>query len=75
MADRWSVWADERVRKLAARCVAAADEVWRLQNGTDAESAFFQRMIGQDKPGGGDGLVNGKYSNVSLWIVSVYASF
>lgn len=33
--------------------MAAADEVWRLQNGTDAESAFFQRMIGQKKPGGG----------------------
>ena len=37
-----SVWGDERVRKLAAEFACAADETWRLQRGTDAESRFFQ---------------------------------
>ena len=29
----------------------------------------------EDKPGGGGGLVNGKYSNVSLYFLSLYASW
>ena len=42
MAGRRSVWGDARVRKLAEQFACAADETWRLQRGTDAESRFFQ---------------------------------
>lgn len=44
MADRRSVFADESIVTLAReRFVCAADEVWRLQRGSDDDCVFFQR--------------------------------
>lgn len=45
MAGRRSVFSDPRVIDLAASFVPAADEVWRLQRGADADCRFFQRAI------------------------------
>jgi hypothetical protein len=39
---RQSVWSDKKVQELMASFVAVADEVGRLQRGTDAESRVFQ---------------------------------
>ena len=47
---RGSAWSDERVREATRDFVPAADEVWRLQRGNDAESLFFQRSVNGGKP-------------------------
>lgn len=61
MADRRSVFADERVVAAAGRFVPAADETWHLQNGTDPESRLFQRFADQGHYGGGGGTRQGLY--------------
>jgi hypothetical protein len=47
VAGRGSVWCDERLVDVAGRFVAAADETWRLQRGTDDECRFFQELTAQ----------------------------
>lgn len=50
MADRRSVFQDEGVRALAReRFVCAADEVWRLQRGSEADCVFFQKAVNGGK--------------------------
>lgn len=55
MTGRASVWSDPRVIELAREFVAASDEVWRLQRGTDAECVFFQEMAEHGHYGGSPG--------------------
>jgi hypothetical protein len=46
VADRRSVFADDSIVTLAReRFVCAADEVWRLQRGSDEDCVFFQRAV------------------------------
>jgi len=46
VADRRSVFGDAELRALAReRFVCAADEVWRLQRGSDEDCVFFQRAV------------------------------
>ncbi len=40
----------------------AADEVWRLQRGTDRECRFFQSMADKGHYGGGQGTRQGIYA-------------
>lgn len=47
MAGRASVFSKPEIVRLARQFVAAADEVWRLQRGGDAECQFFQRAVNQ----------------------------
>ncbi len=47
MIARRSVWSDPKVQELAARFVAVADEVGRLQRGDDAECLLFQKIAEQ----------------------------
>ena len=61
---RASAWSDKRVRELAHEFVPAADEVWRLQRGNNAESLFFQRSVNQGKVITDDG------SRQGLWVLS-----
>ncbi len=62
MAGRRSVWSDARVVALAEEFVPAADEVWRLQRGTDADCRFFQRMVN-----GGELVTDGD-SRQGIWV-------
>lgn len=62
MAGRRSVWSDPRVIARAARFVPAADEVWRLQRGRDADCRFFQRAVN-----GGE-LVTDGGSRQGIWV-------
>jgi hypothetical protein len=39
------VWTSAAVRARAADFVCAADEVWRLQRGSEADCIFFQRVV------------------------------
>lgn len=45
MAGRVSVFSNSKVLAAAQAFVPAADEVWRLQRGGDAECQFFQRAV------------------------------
>lgn len=45
MADRVSVYSDPRVIAATDDFVCAADEVWRLQRGSEPDCVFFQRMV------------------------------
>jgi hypothetical protein len=62
VAGRGSVFSDERVRTLAASFVPAADEVWRLQRGDDADCRFFQRAVN-----GGELITDGG-SRQGIWV-------
>jgi hypothetical protein len=64
VAGRRSVWSDERVAALATEFVPAADEVWRLQRGAEADCRFFQRMVN-----GGE-LITDKRSRQGIWVCS-----
>jgi hypothetical protein len=55
VTGRRSVWSDPRVIKITKQFVPAADEVWRLQQGTDPECVFFQRMAEHGHYGGRTG--------------------
>jgi hypothetical protein len=55
VTGRRSVWSDPRLIQLAKRFVPAADEVWRLQQGSDPECDFFQRMAEHGHYGGRPG--------------------
>lgn len=55
MIGRRSVWADADIQRLSRDFVCAADEVWRLQTGTDAECRFFQAVAEQGHYGGRPG--------------------
>jgi hypothetical protein len=61
VAGRASVWSDERVIERAGVFVAAADETWRLQRGSDPECRHFQAMADQGHYGGGGGTRQGIY--------------
>jgi len=50
VAGRRSVWSDPRLIEAAESFVPAADEVWRLQRGKDADCLFFQRMVNGGRP-------------------------
>lgn len=52
MAARRSVWSNDKVQALASKFVAVADEVGRLQRGTDDECRFFQTIAEQGHYGG-----------------------
>ena len=52
MATRRSVWSEPEVQELAARFVAVADEVSRLQRDKDADCRFFQGFCEQGHYGG-----------------------
>jgi hypothetical protein len=52
VTGRRSVWSDPRIIQIARQFVPAADEVWRLQQGTDPECVFFQRMAEHGHYGG-----------------------
>ena len=45
MADRRSVFRDPSVVEAARSFTCAADEVWRLQRGSEADCVFFQRAV------------------------------
>lgn len=45
MIARQSVWNDPKIVELANQFVPAADEVWRLQHGQDAEAKLFQGIM------------------------------
>jgi len=64
VAGRASVWSDPRVVALAGRFVPAADEVWRLQRGADADCRFFQRLVNGGEPIEDDGTRQG------IWVAS-----
>jgi hypothetical protein len=61
VAGRASVWSSQELRELTAEFVTCADEVWRLQNGTDGESLAFRAMADQGHYGGGGGTRQGIY--------------
>ncbi|MGB0951660.1 MAG: hypothetical protein ACPG31_00400 [Planctomycetota bacterium] len=44
-----SVFSDPRIAELSKAFLPAADEVWRLQRGGDAECQFFQRAVNGGK--------------------------
>ena len=52
MATRRSVWSDEAVQELAAKFVAVADEVSRLQREQEADCKFFRGFCEQGHYGG-----------------------
>ena len=45
MKGRQAVWSQPEIQALAARFVAAADEVWRLHNLKDPECELFQEFM------------------------------
>ena len=47
MTARQSVWTDPEVKELTAKFIPAADEVGRLQSGSDAECRLFQKIAEQ----------------------------
>lgn len=47
MAGRRSVWSNEKIIEASKSFIAATDEVWRLQRGTDDECKHFQAMANQ----------------------------
>jgi hypothetical protein len=49
---RQSVWTDAKVKGLTAKFIPAADEVGRLQSGSDAECRLFQKIAEQGHYGG-----------------------
>ncbi len=55
MTGRRSVWSDPRIIQLTKQFVPAADEVWRLQQGSDPECVFFQAMAEHGHYGGRPG--------------------
>jgi hypothetical protein len=55
VTGRRSVWSDPRIIQLTKQFVPAADEVWRLQQGSDPECAFFQKMAEHGHYGGRPG--------------------
>lgn len=52
MIGRESIWSDAEVQKLAAQFVAAADEVWFLQNTAGPEGEWFRAAAEQGHYGG-----------------------
>ena len=48
-------WSDPELSAMVARFVPCADEVWRLQQGTDPECVFFQKMAEHGHYGGRPG--------------------
>lgn len=64
MAGRRSVWSDPRLIELAQSFVTAADEVWRLQRGQEADCHFFQRAVN-----GGE-LITDKGTRQGIWIIT-----
>ncbi|MDH3590730.1 MAG: hypothetical protein OER88_02560 [Planctomycetota bacterium] len=61
MAGRRSVFGNARVRELAQQFVCAADETWRLQNGTGPECRFFQTFAVKGHYKGAGGTKQGYY--------------
>ena len=61
---RGSVFSDERVIELAGRFAPAADEVWRLQRGSDADCRFFQRAVNSGE------LITDKGSRQGIWVIA-----
>ena len=55
MRGRRSVWSDKRLIEISKKFVVAADEVWRLQRGTDPECALFRAMADKGHYGGNPG--------------------
>jgi hypothetical protein len=55
VTGRRSVWSDPRIIQLTKQFVPAADEVWRLQQGSDPECVFFQQMAEHGHYGGRPG--------------------
>jgi hypothetical protein len=55
------VWGNPEVIAASTDFVAASDEVWRLQRGSDAESRHFQKMAENGHYGGGGGTRQGTY--------------
>lgn len=47
---------------MAQRFVPAADEVWRLQRGSDADCLFFQKMVNGGKP------ITDKGTRQGIWV-------
>lgn len=47
MIARQSVWSDPEVKELTSKFIPAADEVGRLQSGTDPECKLFQKIAEQ----------------------------
>ena len=45
MADRRSVYTNEEIIARSAAFVCAADEVWRLQRGSESDCVFFQKAV------------------------------
>ena len=62
MADRRSVFTSAEVIELSASFICAADEVWRLQRGSEADCLFFQRAVN-----GGERITD-KGSRQGTWI-------
>lgn len=52
MIARQAVWSDPKVVELTASFVPVADEVYRLQTGSDAECRLFQKFAEQGHYGG-----------------------
>jgi hypothetical protein len=55
VTGRRSVWSDPQIIQLTKQFVPAADEVWRLQQGSDPECVFFQAMAEHGHYGGRPG--------------------
>lgn len=62
MAGRGSVFSNPRVLSLARSFVPAADEVWRLQRGEDADCRFFQRAVNGGEP------ITDKGTRQGIWV-------
>jgi hypothetical protein len=61
VAGRASVFSDPRVLAAARDFLPAADVVWRLQRGGDAECLFFQRAVNGGEPITDNGTRQGIY--------------
>jgi hypothetical protein len=70
VTGRRSVWSDPRLIQLTKRFVPAADEVWRLQQGSDPECVFFQRMAEHGHYGGRPGQ-----SRQGIYVCSANGTF
>lgn len=64
MADRVSVYSDPRVIAATDDFVCAADEVWRLQRGSEPDCVFFQEMVT-----GGDRITD-RGTRQGSWVIA-----
>jgi hypothetical protein len=64
VADRRSVFTDERVIERSRAFVCAADEVWRLQRGSEADCIFFQHTVN-----GGERITD-RGTRQGLWVIA-----